>query len=199
MTERRCRRRRSMRAARWSLRSAAATDVGRVRTNNEDGFVERPEAGIWAVADGMGGHSHGEVASRMVCDALADFPPRRHLRGGDRCRRQAGPGRQRPSAAGRPCMRRSPSGAAAPVVVLLVRGPRCGDPVGRRQPRVSLARGPARATDPRSQPGGTRRARTRSNRASITRAVGVEADADARLCIAMRSRPATDSCCAPTA
>jgi type VI secretion system protein ImpM len=57
-----------------SFRSAAATDVGRARGNNEDGFVERPEVGLWAVADGMGGHSHGEIASRMVCDALADFP-----------------------------------------------------------------------------------------------------------------------------
>jgi type VI secretion system protein ImpM len=56
-----------------SFRSAAATDVGRARGNNEDGFLERPEVGLWVVADGMGGHSHGEVASRMVCDALADF------------------------------------------------------------------------------------------------------------------------------
>jgi type VI secretion system protein ImpM len=56
-----------------SFRSAGATDVGRARGNNEDGFLERPEAGLWVVADGMGGHSHGEVASRMVCDALADF------------------------------------------------------------------------------------------------------------------------------
>jgi type VI secretion system protein ImpM len=58
-----------------SFRSAAATDVGRARGNNEDGFVERPEAGLWVVADGMGGHDRGEVASRMVCDALADFQP----------------------------------------------------------------------------------------------------------------------------
>jgi type VI secretion system protein ImpM len=55
-----------------SFRSQAASHMGRVRGNNEDGFVDRPEAGIWAVADGMGGHSHGEVASRMVCDALTD-------------------------------------------------------------------------------------------------------------------------------
>jgi type VI secretion system protein ImpM len=58
-----------------SFRSAAATDIGRARGNNEDGFLERPEVGLWVVADGMGGHSHGEIASRMVCDALADFTP----------------------------------------------------------------------------------------------------------------------------
>jgi type VI secretion system protein ImpM len=58
-----------------SYRSAAASDVGRARGNNEDGFLERPEVGVWAVADGMGGHSHGEIASRMVCDALASFQP----------------------------------------------------------------------------------------------------------------------------
>lgn len=54
-------------------RSAAASDTGRVREINQDSFLERPEAGIWSVADGLGGYSEGEVASRMVCDALADI------------------------------------------------------------------------------------------------------------------------------
>jgi len=57
------------------FRSAAASDTGRLRAKNQDAFLERPEVGVWAVADGLGGHSEGELASRMVCDALADWIP----------------------------------------------------------------------------------------------------------------------------
>ena len=54
-------------------RSASRTHAGRVRSNNQDSFVERSRAGIWAVADGMGGHRDGDVASRMVCAAIEEM------------------------------------------------------------------------------------------------------------------------------
>ena len=50
--------------------SFAASDVGTVRATNEDAFVDRPADKIWAVADGAGGHEHGEVASAALKAAL---------------------------------------------------------------------------------------------------------------------------------
>ncbi len=51
-------------------RSGACTDVGAVRAVNEDALISREEIGLWAVADGMGGHEVGDVASRMIVEAL---------------------------------------------------------------------------------------------------------------------------------
>jgi serine/threonine protein phosphatase PrpC len=55
--------------------AAAATHVGNVRTQNEDSFITRTPIGLWAVADGMGGHEAGGLASAAVVDSLRKIPP----------------------------------------------------------------------------------------------------------------------------
>ena len=58
------------------IASDAATHVGTVRKRNEDSMVHRPDLGLWAVADGAGGHGAGDVASQAVAAALESLERR---------------------------------------------------------------------------------------------------------------------------
>ena len=53
--------------------AAGVTDVGQTREHNEDSFCILPEFDLYIVADGMGGHRAGDVASRMATHTIASF------------------------------------------------------------------------------------------------------------------------------
>ncbi|MBV8399453.1 MAG: serine/threonine-protein phosphatase [Acetobacteraceae bacterium] len=56
------------------FRAHGLTHPGTARDRNEDAFVSRPDIGLWAVADGAGGHDAGDVASAMVATSLGAIP-----------------------------------------------------------------------------------------------------------------------------
>jgi serine/threonine protein phosphatase PrpC len=55
------------------IRACGVSDAGRVRKTNEDKFVSEPELGLFAVADGMGGHKAGEVAAQLAIETVNGF------------------------------------------------------------------------------------------------------------------------------
>ncbi len=65
-------------SSRLKIRSAGLSDVGRKRTSNEDSFALSTEHNLFVVADGMGGHAAGEVASRLAVESIE-----RHISGSD--------------------------------------------------------------------------------------------------------------------
>lgn len=59
----------------FDWQSFGMTDTGKRRKHNEDSLLNRPEANLWVVADGMGGHKAGDVASQLIVNTLNSVEP----------------------------------------------------------------------------------------------------------------------------
>ena len=66
-------------APKVTWRSVGRSDVGKERNSNEDAFYHSVEQGVWAVADGMGGHARGDYAAGVVAEAFVHFVPSKSL------------------------------------------------------------------------------------------------------------------------
>jgi serine/threonine protein phosphatase PrpC len=68
-----------MSAPPFTWTSVTLTHTGNVRKHNEDSCLDRADAGLWVVADGMGGHASGDLASQMIVNTLAKVEPGANL------------------------------------------------------------------------------------------------------------------------
>ena len=135
-------------AGRASIVGAAETSVGKVRDHNEDAHFIDPEAGIFVVCDGMGGHAAGEVASAIAVqtvreawasDAMAAVADQLARQGHARCAQEAArrgastaSSRRTTRSSRRPKVDRSKSGMGTTLVGAMVIGSdmvfaHCGD------------------------------------------------------------------------